>query len=106
MAAQQTHRLRDVGVVGQYRAAVSERAEVLRWIKAERRRVGEGAGPAAVVLGAVGLSGVLDDPQTVSASDGRERLHVGALPVEVYRYERPSPRRHCVRDGLGVQREG
>jgi hypothetical protein len=44
-----------------HRAAISQRAEILRGIKAERRRVRQGADKPAVDCRAMGMRAVLDD---------------------------------------------
>ncbi len=80
-------------VAGGHHAALAARAEVLARIEAEAAEVAEAAAAAALVLGAVGLRGVLDDDQAALPRDGEDRVHVGRLAVEVHRDDRLRARR-------------
>ena len=75
----------ELGVVGGDRAAVAEGAEVLAGIEAPGDGVAMGAEALALIAGAMGLGGVLDDPQAMAAGDGEDGVQVGGLAVEVHR---------------------
>ena len=74
----------DVGVVGEQRAAVAERAEVLLDDEAGRRRIAQLADLEAGAGRIDRLRVVLDDAQLVPIGDCLDRRHVGALAVEVH----------------------
>ena len=82
------------GVVGDERAAVAERAEVLLDDEAGRGGVAELADPEPVAGGVDRLRVVFDHAQLVLVGDLPDRRHVGALAVEVDRD-----------DGLGLRRD-
>ena len=95
-----------LGVVRDDRAAVAERAEVLGRIEAERRRGAERAGPPAAQRRAVRLRGVLEHDEPVLAGECGDRVHVGALAVEVHRDDRLRARgRGALGSSPGVERE-
>ena len=85
---------REVGelvVVGADHPAVAEGAEVLARVEAERPGAAEGAGGALAPTGPVRLSGVLEEEQIAFAGEGRRRVHVADLPVEVDHHQRRRP---------------
>ncbi len=63
----------EFGVVGDERACVSHRAEILPRVEAERAGGPSCAGAHAVARRSVRLTGVLDDDKTVGTSDCRQR---------------------------------
>ena len=72
--AKRAHAVGELEVVGDERARVAHRAEILRGVEAERRGVAPGAGAQAVAVGAVRLARVLEHPQPVaSARSARAR---------------------------------
>ncbi len=73
-------------VVGRREAALAGH-QVLRGVEAEHGRT-EPAGALPVVRRAVGLGGVLHDPQAVALGDRHERVHVRHEAVEVDRQDR------------------
>ena len=73
------------GVVSDDRSAVSERAEILRWVEAEATHATDRSGAAPTELRSVGLRTVLDHLDARFACNGRDRIDVSALAVEVNR---------------------
>ena len=76
-------------VVRRDRSAVSEAAEVLARIEAERCCDPGRACPVSVPRGAVGLARVLDELQAVACGDATGASHVRHLTVEVHGHEEP-----------------
>jgi len=103
---QQAGALRERGVVGRDRAAVTECAEVLRRIEAERTGRSERAGRRSVVEGAVGLRAVLDDRKAAAFRQRDDRLQLGALPVQVNGHDRARPRCQRLLEPARVERAG
>ena len=80
-------------VVGHDDPGVAVRAEVLRWVEAEGRRVAERAGAPPADARAVRLRGVFDDDEIVPRRDRQHRLDVGRLSVQVDRHDGARARR-------------
>ena len=77
------------GVVGDARAGIAERAEILGREERQAADVADGAGaPALRVLRADGLRRIFDDAQAVAPRDRHDARHVGHLAVQVHRHER------------------
>src|SRR5262245_16864819 len=70
-------------VVGDHGAAIAQRAEILRRVKAERPGVANGPDRAAVCFGQMGLTAVFDDREVVPRGETLDRGHVRCLPVQV-----------------------
>ena len=83
--AQPAHALGDLVARGGDRAAVAERGEVLGRVEAERGRVAERAGAAAVAARAGGLGAVLDQRDPALAAEHGDRLDLGDEAVEMRR---------------------
>ncbi len=85
--AQQCRRARVLRIVGGQHAAFAGRSQVLGGIKTEASDIAHGARAPAAIFGAVGLSGVLNDDQLVASRDIENRIHFGALPVEMHQQD-------------------
>ena len=92
-------------VVGRQRAAVAERAEILRRVEAVRRGGAEAADRPAPARGEVRLAAVLDDGEAVPRGDRGDRRHVGRLAVEVHGHDRGGARRDRRGDGRRIERQ-
>jgi len=97
--------MRSAIFVGYRRAAVAERAEVLRGIEAERAADAECADGRATARSEMRLAAVFDDRQFVARGQRGERRHVRRLAVQVYRHERPRPRRDGCRARARIHRQ-
>jgi peptidoglycan/xylan/chitin deacetylase (PgdA/CDA1 family) len=86
-------------------AAVPESAEVLRRVEAERRGVRQGSRPSTVVFRAVRLARVLDHRELMGTRELDDRIHVGALAVEMYRNDRLGLGCRCPLEFRWVERE-
>src|SRR5215475_495496 len=89
--AQQRYSLSDIRVVRHDRAAVAQRAEILRRIEAEGGGVPEDSDlktTHTMDRRAVSLRAILDDFQIVTARDVTYRPHVGGAPVKMNRQNR------------------
>ena len=104
--AQLPHPLCKRGIVGHDGAGVPERAEVLRRVEAERRRVAKAADAPAAELRPVGLGGVVDHREAAVARELEQRLEVGALSVQVHWNECARARAAGPRRGVDVDRVG
>ena len=102
VVAKHLHLGSDLPVLGDHHTAFAVGAQVLRIVEAKGCRVAEGAGPGALVLGAMGLAGVLDDREPVSTADGDHGVHIGGLAVEVDGHDGLRPRRDGSLDPRGV----
>ena len=78
-------------VAGGDQSAVARRTQVFRREETKTTVAADGAGPAALVLRADRLGGVLDDRYPTPVGDGHDRVHLRALAVKMDR-----------QDGLGV----
>ena len=85
-----------------HQAAVAGGAEVLRGEEAEAAVVAHRARPPPLVLGADGLGGVLNHDQAATPGDVQDRVHLGALAVEVDGNDRLRARRNAALDLRGV----
>ena len=93
-------------VAGRNHAAVAERAEILRRVEAERRRVADAARAPPLVARAVRLRRILDHDQIVAPRDGQDAIEVDRLAVQVHRHDRLRSRRHRRADRAGVDPVG
>src|SRR6266508_1646405 len=92
--AQQSNSLSDFRVVRHDRAAIAQRAEILRRIEAEGGGVPEDSDLKTshpMDRRAVSLRAILDDFQIVTARGVAYRPHVGRAPVKVNSQDRPEP---------------
>jgi hypothetical protein len=80
---QALHLLCKGSIVGDHGAAIAQRAEILRRIKAERPGVANGPDRAAVCRRQMGLTAVFDDREVVPRGEAFDREHVRCLPVQV-----------------------
>src|SRR5690606_1541274 len=80
-------------VLGQDRAGIADRAEILGRVKAEGRNVAERAGASVATHGAMRLRAILDDPD-IAAAEARklrtDRLHIVHDAVEMCDDDRPA----------------
>src|SRR5205814_10396871 len=67
------------------RPAVAVDGQVFRWIKAERRVLGEAAGSLAFPFGAVRLRAVFDDPQSMVGGELLHRVDIRRAAVQMHR---------------------
>jgi hypothetical protein len=91
-------------VVGDDRAAVAERPEILGRVEAERTGPADGADRAAVRRGQMRLAAVLDDRQVVARGDPLDASHICRLSVEMHRQDGAGPRTDAVADSFRVER--
>ena len=82
--SQQSGFARILRIIGGQHAAFARRTEVLGGIKTEAADVTDTAGAPTLVFGAMGLRGVFDDHQLVTSRDLENRIHVGALTIEMH----------------------
>src|SRR6266516_2800262 len=101
--AQRAHARAEIVAGADEGACVSHRAEVLARIEAEGGRETRRAGPAPVSLGAVCLTGVLDEVDSAPSHDALERRHVRHLTVKVNGDDEAGPR--CDGGGHGIDIE-
>ena len=92
-------------IASHHGAAVAERAEVLRRIKAEGPRDTDRADGAAGCRREMRLAAVFDERQVVSRRDPLDRGHVCRLAVEMDGHDRARTRADGAFDLLGVARE-
>src|SRR5205823_4625809 len=83
--AKHRHLPGDLWITGRDRPAVAVHGEILRWIKAERRVLGEAAGALAAPLGAMRLGAIFDNPQAMFAGKFLERVDVRGATIQMYR---------------------
>src|SRR5438874_5944790 len=79
-------------MVGDHRATVAERPEVLRGVEAETPQRTRASGSAPVPARAVRLGGVFDQPEPALAGELLEPVEVDATPVQVDGHDRAGPR--------------
>ncbi len=96
---------RQRAIVGDDGAAVTERAEILGRIEAERAGDADRADRTAGSGREVRLAAVFDDRQIVARGDSLERAHVGCLPVQMNRQNRARPRADRLFHAIGIDRE-
>ena len=80
----------DLGRFSRHHPAFT-RGHVLGWVEREHGERAEGAYGRAMERGAVGLSGVLEDLQTVPLSDVAQGRHIGRVAVGVNRHDADGP---------------
>ena len=95
--AQPLHARGEPEVVGDDRAGIAQRAEVLGRIERQGASDPHRADRTAVAARQVCLRAVLDHRQAVALGDLQDRRHVGGLPVEMDGHDR---------DGAGRNRRG
>ena len=74
-------------VAGGHAAGIAQGAQVFAGVKAEPGGIAQTACAAALVGGTVSLGSILDDLQAVGTGDLQNRVHVGALAVEVHSHD-------------------
>jgi hypothetical protein len=92
-------------VVGRDDASFAGR-QVLARLERERRQLPKGADGAGTVRRAMGMRRVFDQHEAVSIGEALESVHVGRLPGEMNRDDRPRARRDRRLDGLRIEGEG
>jgi hypothetical protein len=96
-------------VIGRQRAAVAERAEILRGVEAKAGHSAPSASLARAAVGigspcAVGLGRILNDRDSVALSHSHDRWHIGESAKEVDWHNRSGSRRYGRRESLGIHR--
>src|SRR5439155_1644969 len=86
-------------------ASLAESAKILSGIKTEAARVAHRARFSALVLGAVSLSGIFNDKESVCAREFQNRIHVRRLPEKVNRNDRFGSLRQTALKFRRVQRK-
>jgi hypothetical protein len=79
-------------VAGRNRAAVAERAQVLRRVETVGGRRADRSDRTTLARGQVRLAAVLDDREATGVGDGHDRAHVRGLAVEVHGKDRRGSR--------------
>ena len=74
-------------VAGGHAAGIAQGAQVFAGVKAEPGGIAQTACAAALVGGTVSLGSILDDLQAVGTGNLQNRVHVGALAVEVHSHD-------------------
>jgi len=95
----------EIGIPGDDRTTIAQRAQVLTRIEAEGRRVADAAGAPSAQPGAMRLRGVLDQGQTISSGHGNQGVDVGHLTEQVHRDDRGRSRARCGRHRVGVNQQ-
>lgn len=90
--AKRLHRLREMIVVGEDRAALAH-SNVMRRIKRERADVAEGSDMLAVDSGAQRVAAVFDKPQIVTRAERLDRAHVEGIAERMGDHDRLRSRR-------------
>jgi hypothetical protein len=101
--AQRPRACGDLLIVRHDRAGISERAEVLGGIEAERSGEPARTGSASVTARTVRLAGVFDDRESVTLGRSPERDQVGHLTVEMDGQDEPRSRSHRVLGGGWIE---
>ena len=102
VVAQPAHPLGDVVARGHDHAAVAARAEVLRGIERQARRVAPAAERTVAPRRAKRLRVVLDQRQAACPRERREPVDGGGMAVQVHRHDGFRARRERARGGLGI----
>ena len=79
-------------VVRRQHAAIAQRAEILRWIQAERAHLADRAKPLAMQCGAVRLGAILDQRHAMGAAEWQYGIKIGGLAVKMHGNHRPNRR--------------
>ena len=103
MGARGTRKLRNVIVIRGQGAAFAVRAEVLSWIEAESRRVGESSSAFSAIASAVGLRGIFEHANVVTRGNFANGIHIGWTSVDVDWKDHSGARRNRSLDQSGIQ---
>ena len=90
---------------GDDRAAIAERAEILRGVETERARGAEGADRLPRARREMRLAAIFDERESLAAGERREGRHIRGLAVQVHRQQRRRPARDRLLGSSRVQRE-
>ena len=82
MAGQHGHVLGQCAIIGNDRAGIAHRAQILAGIKRIGRRSSKGADLLALVARQMRLRAILDYPKLVLARDRHDRVHIRRLAIE------------------------
>jgi hypothetical protein len=85
VVAQDAETLGEIRVAGDHRTGLTEGAEVFAGVKAKAGGMAEGSDALALVFGAMGLTGILDDGELVIPGETQDGIHIGGLAEEVDR---------------------
>lgn len=87
-------------------SATFARRQVLGVLEAEASEVADRSAFLSLVVREPGLTGVLDDRETVLPGDGHDRVHVARHPVDMHRHDGARAFRDSTLDGSRVHRQG
>ena len=87
MIAQHTHLARQIGIIGGNHTPFAISPKILGEIEAESAKVTHATRFPSLIIRPVCLAGVFDNDQVVLAGDLEQGIHIGALPVEMYRQD-------------------
>lgn len=100
--AQQHHPRGETRVIGRDRARIAKRAKVLAGIETPADDIAMRADAPALVSRTMGLRGILDHAQAVTAGDVEDRVQIGRLAIEMHGQQRAGSRGNRGLDACGV----